>query len=111
MTFDPKKPHGIVCGPHGGVFEQAGRIYDADHNDVTDVAADPEVNEDGSVAQTDTADAAKPVAAKRAAKVVAPKASAKGKKTAQPSPPPVPDNTTPEQQSQIDAQLGEGGGE
>lgn len=37
MAFDKNRPYGSVCGQHGAVYEQGGRFYTADGNEVIEV--------------------------------------------------------------------------
>ena len=56
MAFDPKRPHGVVHGM--GVahkFEQDGKFYDADGNEVVAASkkAPPKKGSDGAAAKVD----------------------------------------------------------
>ena len=87
MAFDKNKPYGSVSGQHGAVYEQGGRFYTADGNEVIEA-------QEGEAAIPDPVDPAQPEDA----------APRRGRKKAA-----QPEDAAPAgaQDSQLAAQLGE----
>lgn len=45
MKFDPNKPHGVICGEfHGARYEQAGRFFGADGDEIA-IGDEPQSDE------------------------------------------------------------------
>lgn len=82
MKLDKSKPHGIISGEHfGAAFEQDGRVFDADGDEIVITQEDIDANSASDEQENET-----PVVAKKgsAKKPVAPKAT-RGKRAVKPA--------------------------
>ena len=61
MAFDKNRPYGSVCGQHGAVYEQGGRFYTADGNEVIEAQeGEAVVHEPVDQVEPEPVDPAKP---------------------------------------------------